>query len=841
MPLSQASAPTLNAFFGRTPGTDRTLIAWEEMRTWFSELERHSPRIVIQSIGHSTDDKPMDMLIVSSSETIADLNRIQQQRVTLSDESLLRDPSNTHGRIAGTKPVVLVTAGIHATEVGGVQLMPELVCELATSDDDSVTALLDRLIILLVPTLNPDGMELVHDWYQQTLGTSAEGAAPPALYHRYAGHDNNRDWYTHALVETRSVIQHVHHPWRPHIVLDLHQMGEHSPRYVVPPYIDPAEPHVHPLILGLSNALGTHAANALVREGHTGSSFGVLFDCYSPTRAYQHYHGGVRILAEAASARIATPVEVTPEDLKPRRGFDPNSPSVNNPAPWHGGTWRLRDIMDYHLTTIWAVLEHASAHADHWIRDQWKMLADEVTAFSPVTYVIAPLHQQIDPPAAKALVNAMTNGEVRVEYVTDSTPDTQRGSLIVRSDQPFGSYARALLDLTPYRSVQSEDGRTADAAPYDVTSHCLPLHLGVDVKRLEGHVEVSTREVTLADMRPFGTPVASQVNRNRWLAIDARSHMAISVVAQALCNGATVQRLVRSHIDNGRLLPVGSWLITDDNAISVMSDAHDWSLRTWLVQPITHGTSQQTLPRIGVYVASKMSAIDAGWMRLVLEHLGIPFSVIRDRDIQSGKTTDLDVIVIPHQAKKELMTGSEWTENEFLEFRGGLGESGTNGLYQFLQRGGHLVAIDGAAAALVEAFCLAVDLPLARSTGQDFSCPGAVLRVTPDPSHPLTLGMDESAAIMFTDSVTFAPRPYSRASTAATFASEDLLLSGWIHGADCLHGTSAIIDVPVETGRFTGFAFRPHFRAQMLVSYNMLINALMRSGLNEQPLKRKAP
>lgn len=830
MAMTHESISDLPAWFGKTPGADRTLIAWDDMRSWFSEVEQVSGRLAIRDLGQGELGSEMDLLIVSSENTIRDLEKVITQRAALSRLELLADPANHAGTLAGNKPVVLITAGIHADEVGGVQLMPELVSRLTLSTDPAIADLLDRVIILIVPTLNPDGMNLVHDWYEKTLGTSAEGSDPPGLYHPYAGHDNNRDWYTHALSETRNTIDGVHRPWRPHIVLDLHQMGEDAPRYVVPPYIDPIEPHLHPLINALSSEIGTGIATAQRRAGHNGTSSGVMFDCYSPTRAYQHYHGGVRILAEAASASIATPTDIHLDQVKVRRGFDPNLPSVHNPVPWNGGIWRLRDIMDYHLTTIFAVLDHAATHGDQWIQDQWQMLADEVCAEHPVTYVIAPLRQQIDPPATLALIDIMRRGDIAVEITEAGANSIPVGSFLIRSRQPFGSYARALLDLTPYPVPRPDEGGSRPATPYDVTSHCLPLHMGVEVKRLDHNPDISSRPLADADLVVFDPPSASDIDRSRWLAIDARSHLAISVVIRALQNGAEVRRLLQPHLEAGRVLAAGTWLVADDHVYATMSDAHQHGIRTWLVNPIPFGTPTQTLPRIGLHMPWMGSAIDAGWTQLAMKQLGIPFDTLHDNDIRAGNLENYDIILIPHLKGKDLLNGNS-TPNYPARYCGGLDAEAISRLGQYLEAGGHLVAIDGAASALIPRLEVPVNLPLQSLAPGSFSCPGSILRVVPDPSHLVTLGMDESCPVMFTSSTAFAPGPEGRPQSPATFATNTLLLSGWIQGEEHLYGTSAIIESAVGEGLFTAFGFRPVFRTQMLATFPMLTNALMRPGL----------
>lgn len=832
MSTTRDTLSDLEIYFDAIPGADRTLLPWARMREWFRQVEHISPRLAVHDIGDATLGAPMDLLVISSEDTVRNLPDALASRANLSDCNLLADPANADGRLAGNKPIVLITAGIHADEVGGVQLMPELVRDLVLSDDADVAAMLENTIILIVPTLNPDGMNLVGEWYRRTLGTSSEGTTPPELYHPYAGHDNNRDWYTHLLEETRNTIDGVHRPWRPHIVLDLHQMGHLSPRYVVPPYIDPREPHVHPRISALTGEIGSVISTAQERAGHAGAASGVMFDCYSPTRAYPHYHGGVRILAEAASAKIASPISIEGDKIEVRRGFDPNVPSTHMPVAWQGGEWRLRDIMDYHMTTIWAVLNHATIHADQWVRDQWAMLADEVTQSNPPSFTIAPLKQQIDPAATIDLIEILRRGEVHVEFVESGNDNIQRGSFLIRANQPLGSYARALLDLTPYPTPRTDKDETSSTIPYDVTSHCLPIHMGVEVSRTDVQEELATRPVSTKDLSAFDPPSAGDVRRGLWLAIDGRGHASIRIVVNALRNGAKIRRLRRPHFGAGRVLAPGTWLIIDDHVFAAMSDAHRNNVRTWLVDPIANGTVHQTLPRIGLHIPWNDDAIDAGWVRLFLERAGIPYEIVRNEDIRAGELAGFDTVLIAHLPPKQLKKGNEKVTYP-PEYPKGLGNTGIKNVGRFMEAGGVVVTLDGATDALIPNLNLPVRRPLHDMKQSDFSCPGSILKIIPEPSHPVTLGIDEPLPIMFVNSTGFMVEWEGTGNVAARYASEDLLVSGWIHGEDHLHGLAAVIDFPIGKGRFTGFGFRPHFRCQMPISEPMLTNALMRSGTRD--------
>ncbi len=204
------------------------------------------------------------------------------------------------------KTIVLITCGIHSTEVGGYLSSMLIAHRLASSNDPEIKKILDNTIVLLVPSLNPDGVDIVNNWYEKTLGTPYEGTEPPELYHKYVGHDNNRDWYAFTQVETQLTVDKIHNVWHPQIVHDIHQQGQNGSRLFLPPYMQPVEPNVPKQIVEGYTELGNYMAKTLRDKGFQGITTNSTYDAWTPARAYSHYHGGVRILSETASARLAT-------------------------------------------------------------------------------------------------------------------------------------------------------------------------------------------------------------------------------------------------------------------------------------------------------------------------------------------------------------------------------------------------------------------------------------------------------------------------------------------------------------------------------------------------------
>lgn len=333
-------------FFGFTPGSDRTLADWNEMLSYFTYLNENSSKVQLVEMGKSTEGKPFIYLVITSEENQNNLENLRLQHAKLADPRKL-DPSETVSTLENAKTVVMISCGIHATEIGGPQYSLYMAHALASGTMPNAQTILDNVILILVPSLNPDGHQMITDWYRQNLGTEYEGGPMPWLYQKYVGHDNNRDWYTFSQVENRLTVEKIHGQWHPQIIFDMHQMGQNAARFFIPPYVDPIEPNVDPIIQQQIVWVGSAMAQELTAQDKKGVLIHAIYDAWNPARSFQHTHGGIRILTEAASCKIATPVEVKYEELAAGIGYDGKVRAWNFPEPWLGGEWHLWDIMEY--------------------------------------------------------------------------------------------------------------------------------------------------------------------------------------------------------------------------------------------------------------------------------------------------------------------------------------------------------------------------------------------------------------------------------------------------------------------------------------------------------------
>jgi hypothetical protein len=483
---ASATVPTPESVIGFVPGTDRRLPPWRDVVAWFRALDAASPRVTVRTLGRTTLGRPFIAAFIGDSAVLADLPRYREIQRRLAD-ARLRAPGDVQRLVAGGKVVVLITSSIHSTEVGGI-LTPMVLAErLAGGEDAESRAIRAATLVILVPSLNPDGVDIVADWYRSTLGTPAEGTTPPWLYHKYTGHDNNRDWYFFSQVETRLTVDSLHNVWHPEVVNDIHQQGSSAARIFIPPYMDPVEPNVDPLLTAGVNALGTAMAWRMTADGFTGVSINSTYDAWTPARAYQHYHGGVRILTETASARLATPVEIPFDSLRPGRGYDSRTPSWSFVAPWPGGRWAIGDIVRYQTAATWAMLASVASDRAAWLTT-FAALGDRAVAGRgapgregwPTAWVI-PASQR-DTAALMVLLRTLQRGQVEIHRATAAVragaASFPAGSYVIPLAQPYGSFAKALLEPQHYPDLREFPGGPPKR-PYDVTAHTLPLLLGV--------------------------------------------------------------------------------------------------------------------------------------------------------------------------------------------------------------------------------------------------------------------------------------------------------------------------------------------------------------------------
>jgi hypothetical protein len=762
-------------------GADKMLLDWDRVVSYFNELAASSPRVQVRNLGDTTEKRPYIVAIISAPENLKQLDRYRAIQEKLADPRKTSE-AEAEKLIAEGKTIVMITCSIHSTEVASTSTAVEYAYGLATRNDAKAQAILKDTILLLVPSQNPDGVDLVTRWYRKTVGTPYEGTTPPELYQKYVGHDNNRDWYIFSQVESRLAVGKLQNVWHPHIVYDVHQQGQTASRMFVPPWMDPVDPNIDPMITQQCNAVGSTMAADLTSAGKKGVAINAMYDFWTPARHYQVYHGGLRILSESASARLASPITIKPEQISSNAlGYNPRERSWNHLEPWLGGEWRQRDIVDYQLIAFESLLFQAAYRREAFLKSFWEIHKKAVARTSPHSFVIPA--DQLDPGSTKKLLETLAFGLVEIDRATAAFTAGGKqypaGSYVIKMQQPYSSYAKTLLERQNYPDLRLYPGGPPKR-PYDVTAHTLPLLMGVSVDTIEQPFTVQAARATSFDAPANPT---SAGNVDAWKTVNA-----------AWKSGQPVFRNPQT----------GDFRVGQGPS----------------------GFVRLKQPRVGLY-RSFIPSMDEGWTRWLLENFGFAYTSVKNPEILAGNLrSKYDVIVFPDQAANQIEGG--YREGSMPpELVGGLGKQGAEALKQFASQGGTLVFLNDSVDWALDHLGVDAKNVLRGVPNREFYSPGSLLNVKLDKTHPLALGLPEEIAIWGEGSPAFDLPGGSRSRSVARYPEAKVLASGWLLGEKYLTGKSALADVPVGSGRIILFGMRPQYRAQSYQGFKMFFNSLV--------------
>jgi hypothetical protein len=835
------SVPAPAQALGFEPCADYKLATYEAIAGYFRSLAAAAPdRMRLVDIGRTVEGRAELMAVITSEENLRRLERYKDISRSLALTRHRGRPvveEQARALAAEGRVVVWIDFGLHSSEVADAQAAPLLAHKVVASESDELRAIRDNVILLLVPNMNPDGTTMVANWYMRHVGTPWEDRLPE-LWHTYAGHDNNRDWFMMTQPETRNATRQLYVEWFPRIVYDQHQAGPYPSRIFVPPFEEPTNPNIPALVMKGVDLVGAAIMQRLDREGKRGVLTRVGFDSWwnGGMRTVPYFHNMVGILTETAHPS-ATPTVNDPQTF-PRQfptGRSTETPSPDYPNPYLGGRWQMRQSCDYIVSSSLAVLDVAARRRADWLYDAYRAGRDTMMANARETFLIPA--DQWDVGSAARLVNTLRLGGVEIERalapfaVGGSRYDT--GTFVVRGAQPFAPYVRDLLTAQAYPDVRLYAGGPSKT-PYDITGWTLPLQMGVKVDRVTEPVTARTAQVRVAPVsqwRPPRTP--GQV------ALDPRANDSFIAVNRLLRLGGQVSRLATSLELPGVRWPAGAFVVERASVTEPIGRSLDLSAAS--VSLRLPAMLIQRAPRIGVYHAWGGN-IDEGWTRWVLEQFEFPYVRVHDQAVRSGALNDkFDVIVLPDATYRQMREG--FRPGTMPEaYAGGMTERGVANLREFVQQGGTLVALARAAELPVLAFGLPVRDVTAGQPTSLLSVPGAILNLTVDPSHPVGFGMPASTAAFVSESPAFAvAEPSDRSASSGVrvigrYPSNRLLLSGWLQGEGVLANRAVVLEFPLGSGRVILLAVRTQHRGQAQTTFKLLFNSLYISVLGPSRL-----
>jgi len=848
-PSRGAEVPTPESALGFRPGADNRLAPWPSIVDYFRKVDAASDRVVVRELGRTTEDRPYLVAIVSNEATIKDLDRHRDLQRALARPG----PSTVDDAraVREAKPVVLITCSIHSTETASTLMATELLHDLATGDDPATLEVLDNTILILVPSANPDGIDKVAAWYERTKGHPWEGEGMPRLYHKYAGHDTNRDWFMLNLKETQLLTRLLYREWFPTLAYDVHQMGSKGARMFVPPFFDPINPNLDPKLNQGIFLIGSHMAADLAAAAKPGVLTNAMYDNWwnGGMRTTPQRHNIVAVLTEAASVKMASPIFVERDQLKgTTRGFADHDRAVNFVDPWAGGWWRLRDIVDYELICARSILTLAARYRPQFQANYLKLGREAIRKGReepPFAWVV-PVVQR-DPGTAAKLVGILHDSGVEVRRAraafTADGATYPAGSWLLPADQAYRAHLKDLMERQEYPNRVAANGQAEP--PYDVAGWTLPLQMGVTAVALgtpySGDFEVLDRIEA-----PRGTLNGSE--KPDFYSIANRGNDDFRVVNAFLAAGVAVKRVRHPAMSGADELPAGTLIFDADAKARAVLDRVLPALSTRVEGRVgitaAPGPSVAPAPirkpKVGLY-QPWVPSMDEGWTRLVLERFDFPYATLHDADVRAGGlAARFDTIVLASIPAKTLREGYKPGETE-PAYVGGLGHEGVAALREFVEGGGRLVCLEDSCNFAIEEFRLPVRNVLKDLKTSEFYAPGSILRCRVEANVPdgkattWTSGVADEIAVYFDRSLAFelidvAKNPVDSrvayGNALATYAPANTLESGWLLGPEKLQGKAALVAVKFGAGHVFLFGFPPQHRGQPHGTFRLLFNAL---------------
>jgi len=859
-PARAQPLPTPESVLGHRIGDDFYLATWEESLDYLRQLAAASDRVHLVEVGRTSFGRPWYVAVISSPDNLADLDRYRSIARRLAHPEGLTD-AEAHRLAREGKAIVHIDGGLHASEVAHAQHTVQLAYDLASeTEDPEILAILDNVILLLWPSINPDGQTIVAEWYRSNLGTPYEVAPLPRLYQKYIGHDNNRDGYMLNMIESR-VVTRVLRDWEPQLLYNHHQTAPFPARIWIPPFAEPISEFVHPLMWRTVNLMGMAMAEALEERGQRGAvHMGSGFDNWYPgfMDHANNFHNVAAFLTETGLYRYATPHFYTVNDFpRSRRDLRPRSLYA---SPWEGGWWRLRDAVDYMLTASISVLDFAAKYREDVLYNRYQAGRDVIAGYRsnpPFGYFIP--EAQRDPVAAVELLRRLAFNGIEVRRLSREAvvagETMPAGTWVIPMDQPFANFVRQLFAVQHYPDLR-EFPEGPPEQPYDVAGWTLPWQMDVRVVAADAPLDADLRaaftpvrgtpvpwsadgDASPFDMVPgpgFDTdsvaagirpPPGRVRGRGNRLRLDPAQNNAFRALNRAWALGARVAYRAGTPRDGDTPPVAGSYLVSGLDRAAGDRMVSDYALQ---VERTGEDGVAMPRPRIGLYRPWQPS-IDAGWTRWLLEMYGFDARDVTNGDVRAGRLHDrFDVLIVADISPRQIREGFQKGRVP-PRYAGGLGAVGARALDAFVRDGGTLVAVNGSAQYAIDELHLPVKNVVGKLQRKKFFMSGGLLEMIVDPSHPVMAGMPERARIFVDHSPVFDVEDNFEGSVFAHYETTGSpLLSGYLLGEDYLKGYAAGVDVRHGTGHVVLLGMRPQWRGQPFGNFRILLNAALYEG-----------
>ncbi|MBB2985992.1 M14 family zinc carboxypeptidase [Terracoccus luteus] len=829
----KVDVPTPAEFFGFAMGTEGKLAEFDRIKAYLSDLATASPEVDYEVVGTTTEGEEFPVVRLGSEANLARLPQILDINARLADPARMTQEAAAAGMSRDdyardlakqSVPVYYMEAGIHSTEVMNTQAVVDVVHRFATERSDYTEKVLGSMIVLVVPSQNPDGTNKINNYFNATTGTDFARIYPD-LYQKYVGHDNNRDWFMFTQAESKIRLG-LEQKYRPVVQHYMHGAGTTSPRIWSPPWDEPMSPVLDPLTVSSANAIGQEANRDLIAGGKKGAAtddaYGIMWN--ADVMGYSTFQGTTTWLTEIASLGPNLWLNYTADSILP-----PAKATLRAPLAYDSNTWTPAQTVEYAKTAAYSGLETVAGNPQEWLyRNAYQVNANsESYEGGPYAYVVSA--NQRDPYALYDMMKIFETGKVRIEASTAAFTAGgvryPKGSYVLRTNQPLGRWVDQLLRVDVYPDNARKCSTCPLILPYSETTDNLGLLMGVSVASVEDEFTAPTTAVT--QITPAAPVFPTEAQAAAAYVVSPTSYGLGKVITRLEDAGVPMYRASARVPVLGRTLPPGALLVpaSADGARAALQAA---SAETGLpvyglaAAPQVRGIKLEATTRVGLVRGA--NNMPGGWLRWMMEQYGVDVQVIEADDYADLAGQFDTVVLAPGISATSITTGLDPARypEEFHWARGV--PDGPAKLKAFVEGGGNLVALGSSSLTAASAMSLPVTnvTPTDRNT---FTAPGALLAQTFDTKVPAAWGMPSSWPVWFNNDPAFTVT--GDAQVASRYPDQDdLLVSGYARGSEAIGGAANIATFTVGKGQATIAGGHITFRTWPRAAWTVVTNAV---------------
>ena len=874
--ISAQVVPSPKEHFGFNIGDDYSLANYTAAEAYFKKLAKLSDRVKMEEIGKTEEGRNQYVMIISSPANLKNLPRYKDISQKLARAENLTDEQAASLAREG-KSVVWIDGGLHANETVATQQLIELYYQLLSRNDVETKRILDDVIILL-SQVNPDGQELMSNWYMMEQDVTKRNMNVPRLYQKYIGHDNNRDFYMNNMKESTNISRQQYIEWMPQIVYNHHQTSPAGAVVAGPPYRDPFNFAYDPLLITGIDGVAASMINRLNEEGKPGYTrlSGSVYSTWwnGGLRTTPYFHNMIGILTEITGHPTPSSIPLVPQRLIPDNA---------TPFPVTPQKWNFRQSIDYSISLNYGILDYASRQGDKLLyniyvmgrnaiqkgnRDHWTLMPKHTAAIQkayqkdtlaagagpiPIKYydqvyqdkslrdargyVISA--DQADFPTAVKFVNALIKSGILIHRATAAfTLDGKsypEGSYVVKTNQAFRPHVMDMFEPQDHPNDFQYPGGPP-VRPYDAAGWTLAFQMGVQFDRILDNFDGPFERITYGQLQ--SPPVQKVSSSAKGYLLSATGNNSFIAVNDLLKNGIAVSRLTRQ---DGNFAPGSFYVSAKGKAILEKSGITIGTL-AYAVNKVPDHLVNIKPGRIALF-DKYGGSMPSGWVRWIMEQYHFNYQLVYPQDIDKGDLySKYDVILfisdgIPTFGNNPNARRGREPEVETIpkEFRHRLGsltaDKSIPQLKAFLEKGGDIVTV-GSSTSLTYHLGLPVDNAMKNVKSDQFYIPGSILKVNVATDQKANYGIPAQVDVVFNNSPVFQLNDQAKAQyiePLAWFDQQDALRSGWAWGQTHLKGTVAAFVAPVGKGKLYAFGPEITFRAQSHGTFKMLFNQLYQS------------